>query len=239
MKSNRSISIVIPTLNEVDIINHTLEHTMNQASDPEEIEMIVVDAGSDDGTLESLSHTNIQVFSKPDLALKKYASLNFGLSQSRGDVVLFLDADTLLPNNFDKAILKILEDKDVVGGAFEFSFLKPDWKLSLLTIINRIRYRLDKAYYGDQAIFARKSTLDEIGGVPKEPLMEAAYLSKALRRKGKMRIVNPGITTSPRRFNENGFFKVTWFDTNMFIRFNLGLPVSSYANKYWGKNLNS
>lgn len=232
------ISLIIPTLNEASGLKATIEHTRSMAKENDSLEIIVVDAGSNDGTLATINHSDLKVFVRPDFALKKYSSLNYGLEQSAGDVVLFLDADTLLPKHFDQSIRKALEKPGVVGGAFEFSFKNPDWKLFLLTIINQIRYRLDKAYYGDQAIFARKSILSKIGGVPAESLMEAAYLSKAMRKQGKLALIRPGIITSPRRFNEHGFFKVAWFDFIMFIRFNLGLPVSGYATKYWSKNLN-
>ncbi|MEO9482973.1 MAG: glycosyltransferase [Ekhidna sp.] len=238
-KGDSLISIVIPTLNEVANLNQTIEYTNSQSAHPERMEFIVVDSGSDDGTMESIQDTEILVFSKPEFVLKKYQSLNYGLEKASGDLVLFLDADTLLPKHFDLSIVKALENEEVVGGAFEFAFRKPDVKLSILTLVNRIRYRLDKAYYGDQAIFARKATLNLISGVPAEALMEAAYLCKALRKQGKLALIKPGIRTSPRRFNEHGFFKVVWFDFNMFIRFNLGLPVSGYANKYWSKNLNN
>ncbi|WP_436514536.1 glycosyltransferase [Ekhidna sp. To15] len=231
------ISVVIPTLNEADNISATISHTFQQSFQPDEIEIIVVDAGSSDGTLESIKDSKALTFCKPEYALKKYQSLNYGWKKSSGEVVLFLDADTLLPKHFDASISLALKDDKVVGGAFEFSFRKPDWKLSLLAFGNRMRYRFGKIYYGDQAIFARRSILDEIGGVPEEALMEAAFLCKELRKLGKLVLIKPGITTSPRRFQEHGFFKVVWFDLNMFIRFNLGLPVSSYANKYWGKNL--
>lgn len=166
-------------------------------------------------------------------------SLNYGLKMATGDVVLFLDADTLLPEHYDKSIVEVMGNDTVIGGAFEFSFRKPDWKLWLLTIANRIRYRFGKVYYGDQAIFSRRHILNKIGGVPEEALMESAFLCKSLRSEGKLALIKPGISTSPRRFQEHGFLKVAWFDLNMFIRFNLGLPVSGYAKKYWGKNLKS
>ncbi len=233
------ISVVIPTLNEVDNISSTISHTFQQSFQPDAIEIIVVDAGSSDGTLESISDSKVFAFSKPEFALKKYQSLNYGWKKSNGNILLFLDADTLLPKHFDASVSLALKDELVVGGAFEFSFRKPDWKLSLLALGNRIRYRFGNIYYGDQAIFARRSTLDDIGGVPEEALMEAAFLCKKLRKRGKLALIKPGISTSPRRFKEHGFLKVVWFDLNMFIRFNLGLPVSSYAEKYWGKNLNN
>lgn len=232
------ISVVIPTLNEEANIKAIITHTIHMASKPDELEIIVVDAGSHDGTIERIENLSVRAYIHPKFALKKYESLNFGAQESLGEVILFLDADTWLPKAFDRAISKVLKDDKVVGGAFEFSFLKPDLKLKSLTLVNRIRYRIDKTYYGDQAIFVQKSTLEAVGGVPKEALMEAAYLCKALRKRGKLALIHPGIITSPRRFVEHGFFKVVWFDFNMFIRFNLGLAVSSYANKYWGNNLN-
>lgn len=231
------ISIIIPTLNEVDNLNKVIEHTRRMASSPQLLEIIVVDAGSKDGTLDSIDDS-VTKYCEPDFVLRKYKSLNLGISKSSGDVVLFLDADTYLPKDFDICVLRALDRKNVVGGAFEFSFQRPDWKLKLLTLVNQVRYRIDRAYYGDQALFAKASTLKSIGGVPKEPLMEAAFLSKALRKEGKMALIRPGIVTSARRFNQHGFFKIFWFDLIMFIRFNLGLTVSSYAESYWNKNLN-
>ena len=231
------ISIVIPTLNEAEQLNAIIAHTKRQAFAPAELEIMVVDAGSTDGTLSTINDNHILQFCKPEYALKKYKSLNYGVEQATSDILLFLDADTLLPKHFDLSIKEALTHTHVVGGAFEFSFQKPDWKLRLLTLINRIRYRFGNIYYGDQAIFARRQTLVEIGGVPEEALMEAAYLCRSLRKRGKLKLIKPGIETSPRRFNEYGFFKVAWFDINMFIRFNLGLPVSGFANKYWSKNL--
>lgn len=233
------ISVVIPTLNEVENLHRTIDHTLSCAKNNEGLEIIVIDAGSTDGTLASVKCMPSKSFNKPEFIFKKYLSMNFGVEQSSGDIILFLDADTLLPQHFDEKIQHCLKNDSVVGGAFEFSFLKPDWKLAILTYINRLRYRLRKVYYGDQAVFVRRSVLENTGGVPPNALMETAYLCKRLQKTGKLSLIKSSIKTSARRFNEQGFFKVAWFDLNMFIRFNLGIPVSSFAEKYWSKNLNS
>ncbi|MEQ8907029.1 TIGR04283 family arsenosugar biosynthesis glycosyltransferase [Ekhidna sp.] len=231
------ISIIIPTLNEEEYLRKTIEHTLSCAEKKEDLEIIVIDAGSTDSTLESIEAMRVKTFSLPEFVFKKFLSMNFGAQQSSGEIIMFLDADTFLPEGFDQKIRKVLQNQKVYGGAFEFSFLKPDWKLSIITFINRIRYRFGRVYYGDQAVFLRRSALEEIGGVPENPLMETAYLCKRLRRVGKLSLIKSSIKTSPRRFNEHGFFKIAWFDLNMFIRFNLGFPVSPYAEKYWSKNL--
>lgn len=219
-------------------LDDTIEHTLACAQNPEDLEFIVVDAGSNDGTLESIKHRNISTFERPDFALKKYESMNFGVGQSSGSVILFLDADTMLPRDFDQSIKRVLPREGVIGGAFEFSFTNPRLSHYLVTIFNRFRYRLSSIFYGDQALYVKKEVLLEVGGVPAESLMETAFLCKNLLKRGKLELIHPGIKTSPRRFEEGGFFKVAWFDINMLIRFNLGLSVAKYAEGYWGKNKN-
>ena len=119
------ISIVIPTLNEAEQLNAIIAHTRRQAFAPAELEIMVVDAGSTDGTLSTINDNHIRQFCKPEYALKKYKSLNYGIEQATSDILLFLDADTLLPKHFDLSIKEALTHTNVVGGAFEFSFQKP------------------------------------------------------------------------------------------------------------------
>lgn len=231
------LAIIIPTLNEQTLIRHTIEHTQAQADRPDKLEIILVDAGSSDGTLEAIKDLTVKSYSKPEFALKKYESMNFGFEKASAPVIMFLDADTELPLHFDSLITSKLTNEKIVGGGFEFAFQNPDWKLLLLTWVNRLRYRFGKIFYGDQAVFVRKSILYAIGGVPTEPLMETAYLCRQVQKQGKLALLNSPIKTSPRRFKDHGFFTVTWFDINMFIRFNLGFSVASYAEQYWRKNL--
>ncbi|WP_424962586.1 TIGR04283 family arsenosugar biosynthesis glycosyltransferase [Ekhidna sp.] len=231
------ISIIIPTLNEARYVRKTVLHLLNVATDKSNLEVIIVDAGSTDGTGQTVNDLPVQLYEMPEFALKKHASLNYGAEKAKGEMLLFLDADTLLPKGFDKMILSAFKRPKIIGGAFEFAFDRPDWKLWIISVGNRIRYRFGKVFYGDQAVFLRKKPFDDVGGVPNEPLMETAFLCRRLSKVGKLALLRPGIRTSPRRFQEHGFFKVLWFDLNMFIRFNLGIPVSPYAEKYWSKNL--
>ena len=227
------LSIVIPTLNEVDFLRDTITHLLKVAKEPDQLEIIIVDAGSTDGTLESTDSLPCQTFSQPDFVFKKYQSLNFGLEKSQGEVILFLDADTLLPANFDQLIHKAFQNPKIVGGAFEFDFIKQDPLLWIVRTVNRIRYRIEQSYYGDQAVFCRREVAIQIGGVPHKSLMESAYFCKKLRQEGKLHLIGDSVKTSPRRFIDHGVMKVLWFDFRMWIRFLLGMDIEHFGKKYW------
>lgn len=231
------LSIIIPTLNEVDYLKNTITHLMRVAKDPEQIEVIIVDAGSTDGTLESIKHLSCTTFTQPAFIFKKFESLNFGLDKSKGDIVMFLDADTLLPEKFDNLLLSAMSNSKIVGGAFEFEFLKRDFSLWVIQMGNRLRYRVDQTYYGDQGVFCRKEVAMKIGGYPKVSLMESAYFCRELKKIGKLKLIRRSIRTSPRRFTDHGIWKVLWFDTRMWIRFLLRLDVNKFGRKYWKQEL--
>lgn len=233
------ISIIIPTLNEERYLSKTIIEVFKRASHKSEIEVLVIDAGSSDNTLKSVEDLPITLHEKSAFKFKKYKSLNFGISQARGEVVLFLDADTQLPDKFDSLIAQQMQNDKVVGGAFEFSFENPDWKLWILQLINRIRYRIGQMYYGDQAVFCRKEVALTVGGYPEKTLMESAFFCLKLKRIGKLVLIKKPIVTSPRRFKENGFFKVSWFDFSMWVRFLFHLPLEEYGQRYWQVNMKS
>ena len=234
-----TISIIIPTLNEEKYLARTIEHIYAHADEVNEPEILVIDAGSVDRTLESVNDYKIKTFSRKEFSGKKYASLNLGLQQAIGDVVVFLDADTLLPKGFDTLIQEKMAQPEVVGGAFEFSFIQSDWKLKVVELLNRIRYRFGQLYYGDQAVFCLRNVAIDVGGFPEKELMESAFFCKRLLKEGKLRLIKSPIRTSPRRFNESGFFKVTWFDISMWIRFVFNFPVEQYGKQYWKMNVKS
>ena len=228
-----SLSIVVPTLNEVDFLKETLIHLLEMAYEPDQLEVIVIDSGSTDDTLESIKSLPCTTFTRTDFIHKKYASLNFGLSKSNGDIVMFLDADTLLPQNFDQLIKAVLSKSNVAGGAFEFEFLSRNFSLWVVQIVNRLRYRIEQSYYGDQSVFCRKEIAEKMGGIPEKALMESAYFCRELRKIGRLKLIKQTVETSSRRFTEHGIWKVLWFDTRMWIRFLLGMDVDRFGKRYW------
>lgn len=230
------LSVIIPTLNEEYYIRGTLDALMAGLIKGTECEVIVVDSGSNDKTLEYLKNRRVISVQKPEFKGFKFKSLNYGASLAKGNVLLFLDADSFLMHGFDEQIDKTLRE-NVVGGAFEYCSENRSFSFRLVQALNRARYRVDQNYFGDQGIFCTKEAFETVGGYPEEPIMEAAYFCKKLRSLGKLKLIKLPLITSSRRFEKGGIWRVFFKDTWIWIQFLLGLDISRYASKYWQENL--
>ena len=154
------ISIIIPTLNESKNIKATLISTQTGTN----VEVIVVDGGSEDNTVDIAESLGVKVI----LGYKNRArQMNAGARNATGDILLFLHADTLLPANFDDMIRTALQQPLTVAGAFALRINAPDMGLRLVEWGVKYRSKLFKMPYGDQAIFITRDKFNEIGGFPK------------------------------------------------------------------------
>lgn len=227
-----SLTVVIPTLNESVALPETLRTLVQRAQDPGRLDLILVDAGSQDRTAQIGREWGLRVFVRPDFRFRKNLSLNHGLQQAQCPVVLFLDADTSLPHHFDARIRQAIES-GCLGGAFAVVFDDPSWIYRVLAYINHLRYRWRPVFHGDQGFFCRRDAALNHGGFPEEPLMETAYFCRKLRRAGRLCLIPQPVTTSARRFQQNGLWRVIWFDLLLWIRFVAGLPTARFAERYW------
>lgn len=232
------LSVIIVTLNEEKYILKTISTAREQLSGNCEVEFILVDAGSSDRTVDVSRSYFDKVFEDPKMAGYKYLSLNEGARLASGKVLHFLDADCIVPKDYDQLIMNAFADERVVGGAFEFKIDRSDLSYLIIQRINRIRYRLTQNYFGDQGIFCTRNVFDQLGGFPKEPIMEAAYFCSKLRHEGRLRLVKQPLLTSARRLDKGGVWTVFFFDTRVWLRFLLGLSTAEFANSYWEKNKN-
>jgi rSAM/selenodomain-associated transferase 2 len=208
------ISVVIPALDESDQIAATLAALTDPARsecdgvDATTLDVVVVDGGSRDGTPElARAHKARVVESAPGRARQ----LQRGLESTAGETVLFLHADTRMPAGWAGAVETALADPRVAGGAFELTFGcvagTDDHKQRALRRVEwgaRLRSRLLGLPYGDQALFARRSALDAIGGVPQARVMEDLDLVARLRETGRIALLPLVVETSPRRYLETG-----------------------------------
>jgi glycosyltransferase involved in cell wall biosynthesis len=234
---NVNITIIIPTLNESCFIEAAVAAARlhSVAGGPHEI--IVSDCGSVDGTAGiagSIGATLVQGCPLPDC---RADALNLGALEATGDVLLFLDADTVLPAGYDSLIARALKDPAVVGGAFEFALDGPETGLRLVELINRIRYRIWPRYYGDQCIFVRTDVFWRIGGFPPRRIMEASDFCVSLARLGRLSLIKSCAVTSARRFIGGGIYRVLAGDVRIWWLDMLGLPTMRYASAYRDDNL--
>lgn len=130
--------------------------------------------------------------------------MNAGAAAAKGDVFLFLHADTLLPSDASRAIVTALADPRTVGGRFDVRFEHDAGLGWLISRMINLRSRLTGIATGDQAIFVRRKTFDTLDGFSDMPLMEDVDFSKRLKRQGRTAAIRSRATTSFRRWELRG-----------------------------------
>jgi len=202
-----TISVIIPTLNEERTVMATLAHTAALGFD----ELVVVDGGSSDqtpGLVESYRlNTQHSTLSPVRLVTAPYGrarQMNEGAKASRGEVLLFLHADTQLPDDAKTIIGAALADRRMVGGRFDVRFDRPSMWGTIISKMMNWRSKLSGLATGDQALFVRRSIFEQMGGFADMPLMEDIEFSRRLKRKGAIAALTATVITSFRRWEQQG-----------------------------------
>lgn len=193
------LAVVIPALDEAEWIAGAVVSAVAECAD-----VVVVDGGSRDGTPDRAAAAGARIVAS---APGRARQLQAGVGASEGDVLLFLHADTRLAPGFAAGVGRALRDPAVVGGAFRLRFDPSTPSLCVVEWGARLRVALFGLPYGDQALFVRRSTLDEIGGVPQAPIMEDLDLVVAMRRRGRLAILPLPAVTSARRYIADGVWR--------------------------------
>ncbi|MGH7848255.1 MAG: TIGR04283 family arsenosugar biosynthesis glycosyltransferase [Candidatus Binatia bacterium] len=194
------ISIIIPVLNEERAIGETLESIARLS--PHEI--IVVDGGSTDRTREVVAANGIAVVAA---GRGRARQMNEGAKIARGDVLVFLHADTRLPASAVEDIRAALIDPRCAGGRFDISLDGDRLIFKMIGALISFRSRLTRVATGDQAIFVRREVFQDLGGFPDIPLMEDIALARALRKKGRIACLKSRVLTSARRWESEGVWR--------------------------------
>lgn len=197
---NRMISIIIPTVNEAHNLRRLLPDLSKKFPGAE---VIVVDGGSIDGTPQVVEQFP---FARCCVSPRGRArQMNAGAQQARGEILLFLHADTFLPNGAWEAIRTALADSQVVGGRFELHLdsSRPIYQ-PITYLMNLLRSRPDLIATGDQALFVRRRIFTEVDGYPEIPLMEDVEFIKHLKRQGNIAYLPIPATTSTRKWEREG-----------------------------------
>lgn len=197
----KTISVVVPTLNEAAALPETLSRVR---ACPEVVEVVVADGGSRDETVDTAEKLGCKVLRS---APGRGRQMRLGAAAATSEVVILLHADTWLPSHAGRAALDCLQRPGIVGGGFWKSFRNAPWVMRGSRLRCGIRLWLCGRVLGDQAMFVSRDILEQIGGVPDIPLMEEFELCRRLRRVGRLALANATVTTSPRRFLERGIIR--------------------------------
>jgi len=221
----RPISIIIPTLNEAKVIAETITSLLPSGQS----EIIVVDGGSRDGTAEAARNLGARVLStKPSKAVQ----MNAGAAAAKGEVLLFLHADTRLPDKFEEKVLTTILCNGYCAGAFTLRVDSEDKGLRLIERVANWRARYFKLPYGDQALFLSRKLFDDVGGFADFPIMEDFELIRRLKKKGRIAILPESVKTSPRRWQNLGVVK-TWLLNQIIVAaYFAGIPPRQLARWY-------
>jgi len=224
-----TLSVIIPTLNEASELPETLKHAR---AIPEVKEIIVVDAGSTDDTRAiARDHNCIVIKSEPS----RGGQLRLGAQRASGEVVLFLHADTWLPENAGAVIRETLARPLVIAGGFYKRF-RDGGALPGSRLRCWLLWALTNRLFGDQAIFVKRKALEQCGGVPDVPLMEEFELCKKLAGRGRLALASATVLTSARKFRDHGTLKTYWRMMGVSVRYWLGASPQRLAEIYYRKN---
>ncbi len=228
MQRTHRISVIIPVLDEESRIVGQLE-TLSAVLGIHEV--IVVDGGSRDRTVDMVRATpGVRLLTSPK---GRASQMNAGAQAATGDVLLFLHADVSLPADATRWVSEALSDPRVVAGAFRTWTVNEGsrtWLAPLLHLAD-LRSRYTTLPYGDQALFVRAEVFRQLGGFPKQPLMEDLELSRRLRRLGSVRTVPATVRVSGRRLLARPVYYPLLF--NIFpLLYRLGIPARVLASLY-------
>jgi len=225
----RRFSIILPVLNETDLINPMMDH-LESLEGSENCEFIVVDGSPDGGTIKAVTRQGVQYVKSPQ---GRANQMNAGAAMATGEILIFLHADTRLPRQALELINQAMTRQALIGGAFD---LRIDTERPILKIIARIaslRSRLTRIPYGDQAIFIRRDYFNQMGGYPGMPLMEDVALMRRIKGAGgRIGFIPEPVITSARRWEEEGILYTTLRNWLLLSAYTLGVAPDKLAKYY-------
>lgn len=220
------LSIVMPVLNEARHIADILQPLQGLRQSGAEV--IVADGGSTDATPALAAPLSDRMIAAPR---GRALQMNAGARAARGDALLFLHADTRLP---DSALLLIERAlKKHAWGRFDVKIEGRSRWLPIVAAMMNLRSRLTGIATGDQALFVTRAAFDAAGGFPEQPLMEDIELSKRLKRIGKPACLRDPVTTSGRRWDRDGAWPTILLMWRLRFDYWRGEPTSRLVQRYY------
>jgi rSAM/selenodomain-associated transferase 2 len=212
------------------IVNQTIEHVCRLGSGFE-LEVIVIDGDMEGNTIREIRNVDIIKSVSPKGRGKQ---MNKGASLAKGDILLFLHTDTELPEGAFTAISSIMGKAQCVAGSFDLGIKSERLIFRLIEQIVRVRTRITRIPYGDQAIFIRRDFFEKIKGYREIPLMEDVDLMKRMKKSGvRICIIPRKVKTSPRRWEKEGILYCTLRNRVLISLYHLGVDPEKLVKFYY------
>jgi rSAM/selenodomain-associated transferase 2 len=221
------LSIIMPVLDEGDAIAGALDALAELRGLG--VEVIVVDGGSQDATVQRARMRADHVLVAPR---GRASQMNAGAAKASGDVLLFLHADTALPGEAERLVLDGLARSGHDWGRFDVTIAGRHPMLRLIAFMMNLRSRITGIATGDQAIFVKSDAFQAAGGYPDVALMEDIALSKRLKRLGRPLCLHERATTSGRRWETHGVFHTILLMWRLRLAYFLGADPAALARRY-------
>jgi rSAM/selenodomain-associated transferase 2 len=218
------VSVIIPTLNEAELLPDTLR-AIRANQTPHEI--LVIDGGSADETVAVATEAGSRVINSPQAG--RAAQMNLGAKSARGDVFFFLHGDTWIGPDALRRMEEALEQSAVVGGGFARRFRSRSLLLRLTCLLGEWRSRWFGWFYGDQGIFVRRAVFEQIGGFQDLPVFEDLDFSRRMARRGRVVTLRPNVVSSARRFAARGALATSVSDLWLTVRYFAGADPNRVA----------
>ena len=227
------LSIIIPCYNEASTIAKCIEGIKTSASNHTNLEIIVVDGNSTDGTIDILKTLPVTtIFSTTRGRAKQ---LNIGAQVASGEILYFLHADTLPPPHFDLLILKANNNK-IDAGCFRLKFDHEHWFLKANAWFTRFNF--DSFRFGDQSLFINRSAFVDIGGFNEASLVfEDQEIIKRIRQYYIFKVLRQCVISSARMYLKNGIYFTQLYYFYLFVLYQCGASQALILSKY-RRNLN-
>ena len=217
------ISVIMPAYNEERALPDTLRALFTQQGD---YEVVVVDGGSTDqtraivesfGFIDSASasrrsadisrdtfHVSRFTFHAPK---GRASQMNAGAKEARGEWLLFLHADTVLPPGAIQRLNEMEADQTIQAGGFMHQFSGDDWRLKLISFLDNFRCIRSRIIYGDQALFVRRALFEQLGGFPNRLILEDVAFCESLIAVTTPLLLSPSVVTDARKFLKMGVWR--------------------------------
>jgi rSAM/selenodomain-associated transferase 2 len=219
------VSVIIPSLNEASVLESTLTHVKKLAP----YEVIVVDGGSEDSTLDIAGRFDAKLVS---CQKGRSIQMNAGAVEASGDLLLFLHADSSVDLQGYMKMKKEMKNPRWVGGAFSLYINSDKIALRIVAAFATLRSRFLHLAYGDQTLFVRARVFREMGGFPDVPICEDLSFFRKLSKKGSTLMLKERSFTSPRRWQAEGVIFTTARNFVIAVFFLLGVSPDMLCKWY-------